>query len=189
MDAVADGAGKIVYVDRLPKQAERLAVGYAVQQTSERSLQVGHRAADLGDKVPAGNGNGESCETDQQQEQQDRKQRAWQPGSPDKPIQQRRADIGDDAGDHERQHNESDEINEQRKRDERHDNGTDLGGVAQSRGTGAVGVFLLFRIDGVHRQFSPLTAPGRDGHSGENYTEMSGSQIGRVSRKLGRSTR
>ena len=87
MDAVANGAGDAVQVDRSPEQAKWFAVGGAVQQMVKRSLQVGHRAADLGDKMPAGNGNGNSSETDQQQEEQDRQQRARQPGSPGKPIQ------------------------------------------------------------------------------------------------------
>ena len=152
MDAVAEGADDFVQVDRSSEQANGLAVGCAVQQMIKRSLQVGHRAAGLGDKVAAGNGNDESGEADQQQEQQDRQQRPRQPGSPGKPIQQRRADIGDDAGDHERQHDESDEIDEERQRDDGHDNGTDLGGVAQCRGAGAIGALavLPFRIDGVH---------------------------------------
>ena len=130
MDAVANGAGDAVQVDRSPEQAKWFAVGGAVQQTIKCSLQVGHRAAGLGDKVSAGNGNGDSCETDQEQKEQDRQQRARQSGSPGKPIQQRRADIGDDAGDHERQHNEAYEIDEERQRSERHDNGAEFGGIA-----------------------------------------------------------
>ena len=48
------------------------------------------------------------------------------------------------SGDHERQHNESDEIDEQRQRDERHDNGTDLGGVVQCRGACGAGLSCPF---------------------------------------------
>ena len=189
MDAVADGAGDAVQVERSPEYPNGLSVGGAVQQMIKRSLKVGHRAADLGDKMPSGNGDGESCETDQQQEQQDRDQWARQAGSPGKPIQQRRTDISDDAGDHERQHNESDEIDEQRQRDEGHDDGTDLGCFAQCRGADAVGAFVPFRIGGVCHQFGPCAAPDRDGHAGENYTEMAGPQIGRVGRQTGRSIR
>src|SRR5580698_1663173 len=82
MDAIADGADDVVQVDRSSKQANRLAVGRAVQQMVKRSLQVGHRAAGLGDNVAAGYDNDESHEADQQQEQQDRQQRPRQPGSP-----------------------------------------------------------------------------------------------------------
>ena len=139
-----------------PNRRSGLAVGGAVQQMIKRSLQVGHRAAGLGDKMPSGNGDGESCETDQQQEQQDRQQRARQPGSPGKPIQQRRADIGDDAGDHERQHNEADEIDEERQRGERHDDSADLGGVAQRRGAASALSFpfgsAAFIINSAHSQ-------------------------------------
>ena len=75
MDAIANAANGFVQVDRSSEQANGLTVGRAVQQMIKRSLQVGHRAAGLGDKVAAGDRNGESCEADQQQEQQDRKQR------------------------------------------------------------------------------------------------------------------
>ena len=72
MDAVANGAGDAVHVDRSSEHPNRLAVGGAVQQMVKRSLQVSHRAADLDNKMPARNGGDKSSETDQQQEQQDR---------------------------------------------------------------------------------------------------------------------
>ena len=75
MDAIANAANGFVQVDRSSEQANGLTVCRAVQQTIKRSLQVGYRAAGLGDKVAAGDRNGESYEADQQQEQQDRKQR------------------------------------------------------------------------------------------------------------------
>ena len=61
MDAVADRADDFVQVDRSSEQAKGLAVGRAVQQMVKRSLQVGHRAAGLGDKVPAGYDNDDSA--------------------------------------------------------------------------------------------------------------------------------
>ena len=75
MDAIANAVNGFVQVDRSSEQANGLTVCRAVQQTIKRSLQVGYRAAGLGDKMAAGDRNGESHEADQQQEQQDRKQR------------------------------------------------------------------------------------------------------------------
>ena len=57
MDAVANGAGDPVQVDLSPEHPNRLSVSGAVQQMVKRSLQISHRAADLGNKMPTGNGN------------------------------------------------------------------------------------------------------------------------------------
>jgi hypothetical protein len=51
----------------------------------------------------------------------------------------------------------------------------------QYGGAGGALAFLLFWIDGVHHLFARSQRPTAIGHAAENYTEMAGSQTGRVS--------
>ena len=112
----------------------------------------------LGDKTFAGKDDDKRAKAEKQQKQDDREQQTRPTGSLGRPIQKRRADIGDDAGEHEGQQNQFDQIKKNRK-DDRADH--DRAGLSQVERAGDAKAFAEPRLVALtpvafHREIRPF---------------------------------
>ena len=141
----------VVRIHGRAEQADRLVADGLAGKVLDDALQIGGDAAAFDQQPLAGEDEHQGRQAEQKQEQHDRKQYARQSGALGRPIEHRRQDVSDDAGEHERQQNQFDEIEKDGQDDRADHDGARFSGIERAGGTGALDRALL--VAALTRQF------------------------------------
>ena len=125
------------------EQMNRVIADRLAGKVLEHALQVRGDRPTLVEEALPGQGQDRNDDAEQDEKQDDRKQHARPPGSLCRPVQARRENIGDDAGQHEGQQNQLDEIKKDGEDDRADHDGAGFPRVERPRSAGSLDGTLL----------------------------------------------